>query len=404
MWQLLVVAFLVSAAPEVRIARLDGTVITGTLVDLQSDGLTMAVQGEPQSQPRSELLAIVPTLQNAPASTKSTVQVKLIDGSQLSASTYQASSGTATVGVLGRDPIPIPTRSVRWVRLGTADASLDQQWNTILARSASGDVLVFRRGGGNLDYLEGTLGAVGDEAVHFTFDGDTVSVPRSRLEGFVHYVPAADRLPEVICHVEDVHGSLWHASAIGWADGRVTVQTPAGATVAWLLPDIEKLDFSQGNILYLSDLEPREVQWTPFLPSPAVSGELSKLFQPRRDQSFGGGKLQLRFTRGGRRVEEFEKGLAIHTRTQMLYYLPDGFRQLVGLAGIDARAGERGSVQLELVGDQHTLLRAKITGEDEPLPVQVDISGVRRLTIVVDFADDLAIADQLNLCNLRITK
>ena len=39
-----------------------------------------------------------------------------------------------------------------------------------------------------------------------------------------------------------------------------------------------------------------------------------------------------------------------------------------------------------------------------PITINIDITGVRRLSILVDFGQQLDIADHLHLCNARITK
>ena len=45
-----------------------------------------------------------------------------------------------------------------------------------------------------------------------------------------------------------------------------------------------------------------------------------------------------------------------------------------------------------------------MTGNDAPLPIEVDIAGVKRLKIVVDYGQNLDTGDWLNLCDARIVK
>ena len=72
--------------------------------------------------------------------------------------------------------------------------------------------------------------------------------------------------------------------------------------------------------------------------------------------------------------------------------------------GIDDRVGNLGSVELMIRGDNRELYSGKIAGKDEPIEIDADLAGVRRLTILVDFGDDLDVADHLNLCEARIVK
>jgi hypothetical protein len=62
-------------------------------------------------------------------------------------------------------------------------------------------------------------------------------------------------------------------------------------------------------------------------------------------------------------------------------------------------------VRLLIRDDQgRELLQTVIAGNEPPRPIELDISGVRRLVIVVDFGDRLSSGDCLLLCNARLSK
>jgi hypothetical protein len=63
-----------------------------------------------------------------------------------------------------------------------------------------------------------------------------------------------------------------------------------------------------------------------------------------------------------------------------------------------------GNVTLSVFGDDDLLAEHEIDGSDAPLPLDLDVTGVRRLRIVVDYGDNLDTGDWLNLCNARIVK
>jgi hypothetical protein len=245
---------------------------------------------------------------------------------------------------------------------------------------------------------------VTDQTVRFLFDGEAVDVPRSRLEGLIYYVPPGDEMPSVTCRAIDVHGNSWNVGAVSLSGDDLQMRTCAGVSLSLPLAHLEKLDFGTGNVVYLSDLEPLKVQWTPLLASNAVADGLQQLFQPRRDQSFVGRALRLRFKEDANRVQEFPKGLAIHSRTELVYRLPAGFRRLTAWVGMDEQSGDVGTAQLIISGDGESLFDQVFTGQVEPMPIDVDIEGKQRLSILVDFADDEGLTGQLDLCNIRITK
>ena len=124
---------------------------------------------------------------------------------------------------------------------------------------------------------------------------------------------------------------------------------------------------------------------------------LAQYYGLRQDRMAEGQPLRL----GG---EEYRKGLALHSRTMVVYRLPDRFRRFKAVAGIDDRVHPRGSVHLVIRGDERLLLEADVTGLDAPRQIDLDLTGVRRLSILVDFARELNVGDQLLLCEARVIK
>jgi hypothetical protein len=122
-----------------------------------------------------------------------------------------------------------------------------------------------------------------------------------------------------------------------------------------------------------------------------------QLFHPREDI----GLTQKPLTLDGK---VYSKGLAIRSRTELMYRLTDDFRQFHAIVGIDDHVRDGGNVDLVISGDGKVLFSRNITGRDEAVPVDLDITGVKRLRILVDFGQELDIADHLNLCDARITK
>ena len=124
---------------------------------------------------------------------------------------------------------------------------------------------------------------------------------------------------------------------------------------------------------------------------------MAQFYAPRCDRSFDGGPLQL----GG---TQYRKGLALHGRTEFVYRLPHRFSRFRAVAGIDDAVRPGGRVRLVVRGDGRELLDAAVAGSDPPRPVDLDLTGIRRLTIVVDFGESLSTGDYLLLCNARLSK
>jgi alpha-galactosidase len=103
----------------------------------------------------------------------------------------------------------------------------------------------------------------------------------------------------------------------------------------------------------------------------------------------------------------YAKGLFLPSRTRLVYRLSGKFSRLAALAGIDDRAREArttGAVRLLIEGDGRTLFDETISAGDAPRPIDLDIAGVKRLTIVADHGDGDWNGDHLDLCEARVTQ
>jgi hypothetical protein len=125
---------------------------------------------------------------------------------------------------------------------------------------------------------------------------------------------------------------------------------------------------------------------------------LQEFYRPRANQAADGDELLL-----GKKA--YTKGLALCSRSEVVYRLPPGrYRSLRALAGIDDRVRPDGNVTLTIFGNDKTLYEATLTGHDDPQAVDVDLSGVSRLKILVDFGGGQEVSDHLDLCDPRMLK
>ena len=168
---------------------------------------------------------------------------------------------------------------------------------------------------------------------------------------------------------------------------------------------VRSVDFAASQIVYLSALEPYKVTVTPRFASAVLGGLANRLiYQPAINKSLSGNQLSLPAQVSGGPRQYFDNGLALHSRTEMIYRIDEGeYGRLQGLAGIDPDLRQQGSVRLVIQGDDKSLLDTGIGPGDSPVPIDVNVEGVRRLIILVDYGDTLDAGDHLNLCEIRLT-
>ena len=383
--------------PTVQVQPLSGEVANGTLVELSPQRIGLETDHGRLTLETERVVALSPVNVAAAPAGQPAAWVDLTDGSTLVVASVTSAGGTTRLGFGDQRSLELPSRVVVAVRFQAHADTTAAEWARLQESEASGDVLVVRKGS-SLDFHRGILREIGPATVRFEVDGEVLPVKREKVFGVIVYQAAARNLPESVCRLAEANGSTWDVHTIGLDDGQVQWTTPLGLTIKRPVSELAKIDFSQGKIVYLSNLKPESVEWTPYIAAGKPLASWSEFFRPRNDQSLRSGPLEL----GG---QTYKKGLALHSRTTMVYRLPGRFHRFKAIAGIDDRFRPRGNVRLVIRGDEQVLLTLTVAGTDEqPQPIDVDLSGARRLTILVDFGDDLDVADHLDLCEARIVK
>jgi hypothetical protein len=396
MWSLLLVSALTLAPPDFEVRLLGGEAVTGPIGQLDADRLTVQTADGPVSLETEDITGLSRPSPPRPPDVQSAVRVELADGSRLVAAEYSVRDGLATIlGPRGRIT-EVPTRDLSAVRLGPQTDAAAAEWSRILESDLDGDLLVIRKTE-SLDYHRGVLGDVSDTVVRFELDGELLPVKRAKVHGLVYHRAADRSLPDAVCSITDADGSRWQARSIRLDGDLLRWSTPSGLEITCPSQEVVRIDFSQGKIVYLSDLEPESIEWTPYFGSPQQLPALAQLFAPRTDRGLEPGPLLLD-------GKPYQKGLALHSRTSLVYRLPGRFRRFKATAGVDDRVRPRGNVRLLIHGDERLLVETTITGTDPPQQLDLDLTGVRRLAILVDFGDDLDVADHLDLCDARVVK
>jgi hypothetical protein len=394
-WLLLSLALL--AAPPIELHALDGELLSGELASLDAQQLVIRTEGHQRSIPLPAVLHLDFHRPNSPAPHGSGLLIALTDQSMLPAASFSVTGDRAMIE-LPAASATLPLAVVSQVRKSEASDVDQRQWEQILSENLAGDVIVLRKNDA-LDYLEGVLHDVDAAQARFEIDGETVPVKWSKIFGLIYHRSRGDHSPPPLCRVDDVYGSRFFAAAVSLQDDALNLTLASGATVKLPLEAVSRLDYSLGKLVYLSDLDwdrRASTRAAAFGPSVPPDPE-TDLFAPQRDRALEGGPLLLR-------KKPYAKGLALHSRTLLVYRLPDGFRRFTAIAGIDDRMERRGNVRLVIEADDRRLLEATLSGGEDPLPIDLDVAGARKLAILVDFGADQDVSDHLNLADAKLIK
>lgn len=417
----LLVALLFAAAPAfaaepiVAARPLEGESVSGRLTELEATRIKV-VSGETVRELEPSKLLWLDFI--APAAVpKPTIWIDFLDGSRAAAVTYVARDGKATIGLATGQLLEVTTRSIRTVRFHSQAPEIALQWREITTSTISGDLIVTRKTstrtieqGENeprivteyaLDQLEGTIHDVTPDAVRFELDGEKVNVRREKLEGLVYYQPARRDFSAPLCRLQDAAGSNWLLRSAKLDSNRLLVTTLSNISLELPLTMLAKLDYSVGNVAFLSELEPDagggEISVS--LQPAAMSYKFSRVFQLRNRPPLGTESFRI----GGQR---FENGLSLHSPLKLVYRVPEGFKKFQAMVGVDDSVVAPGRFNLVVLGDGKELSRHAFTTETprQAQSLQFDVAGIRRVTIQLEPADGQDIGDQLDLCEARFTR
>ena len=265
----------------------------------------------------------------------------------------------------------------------------------------------------NGDVLTGPLLGIADNTVRLETDLGEIEITTDRIAAIVF--PAKPRPPAA-------PGPRPFQAWLGLSDGtrlpadRLTI---GGGTATFSAlgrewqTRAENLVFLQplgGRAIYLSDMQPAEYQQTPFVPQPpSTASEKSSLVWPwRKDSNVTGGQLRS----GG---QLFLKGIGVHSAARLVYEIsprpPLGagpgarVKRFQALAGIDDSTDGRGSVRFRVLVDGIEKYAGPIIrGGEPPKPIEVDLTGAKRLELVVDYADRADVLDRADWIEARIVE
>ncbi len=242
----------------------------------------------------------------------------------------------------------------------------------------------------NGDVIDGTLLGLSNDTVRMEVAAQRSEIPIERVTAlaFDPSLAAAPAVAEQHAVLGFRDGTLLTANEVVAGEGRMTVRLPGDVRLASAadvdpLAELALLMSCGPHVTYVSDLEPLDYKHIPYLRLPWDYG---------RDRNVLGGRL----TAAGR---PYIKGLGMHSTSRLAYVLDRPYRRFNAELAIDGAARDGGSVVFRVLCDQleggwREAYRSPIVrGGDPPRPIDVDVTGAKRLVLIVEFADR---ADQLD--------
>ena len=389
-----------SPGPSATVLTIEGRMHTGTLIALGEAGATLTAAGAPITIPLAELQEVRLAAKAAdPLTRKGQAIVRTVRGGWVPVSGVTLTEGRLTAGTELMGKITLGIREVAGLVL--PDKKADPQ--TVLADTmkllapagsvapppAVDDRLVVRTESGDLMVVRGVLKAITAEKITFNYDDvdrtiDTAKVPLISVAATGEAPPPAKGV------LLAADGTRLAFDAIAMSPGgTINLRGTCLGELTLPVKSVTEIRFRSDNVVHLSDLTPVEVSET---------GTFEKVFVHRRDRSSLNRPIRL----GG---QTFTRGLGMHSRCALTYDLAGEYRRLLAVAGIDDAARPAGDATLTVLGDGKALVKSlTLTGRSKPARLRLDVRGVKRLTVLVDFGRGLDVGDHVDLADAKLIK
>ncbi|MBI3836804.1 MAG: NPCBM/NEW2 domain-containing protein [Planctomycetia bacterium] len=268
----------------------------------------------------------------------------------------------------------------------------DQLTARIAAPAGQSDRVLLDNG----DELTGTITSLEEKVLGLQTEADKVDVEIKSIAAVI-FNPTLIHKPRpsgLVALVGFGDGSRVTAIAITATKNSAQIKLAGGALLKASTDAIVALQPLGGGAVYLSDLKPASYRHIPYL-------QLSWPFYA--DRSVLGGQL-----RAGGKL--YAKGLGMHSPARITYDFDRPYRRFETEVAIDTEAGSGGSAVFRVFADdgsgkwQERATSETVRGGEAPVPMSVDVTGAKRISLLVDFADHGDELDHADWLNARLVR
>ncbi len=375
-------------ALELEVTRLDGELSRGRLIQVVPE-IVLAGAGEQHEIAWTDVMELRPLTDGAASEAAARdypLRFELADGSAFGGRIESVAEGGFNVafGVDQTGKLDAGWLSV--IQSASAGADALAKLREIAAeRSGSEDVAIVERGRKVL-VLRGAARGIDAERVTFVWKERELPLPWGRLAGVCFAKPTPR---SAACSVYLQGGDVFRGRVVGGDDAAIVLRTGVLGDLELEWSRIRRIECRSRRLVYLSDLEAIDYEFTPFF---------QKEWEYALDRTLTGRPIRL----GGRL---YAKGVTMHSRAALIYRVGQKYRQFAAAVGIVDEMNERGSVSVAVLGDGRVLWKAEdVRGGTEPREVLIDIAGVRELSLHVDYGRDLDLSDHVCWGAARLIK
>lgn len=382
---------LAASLQAVDIITLDGKKYSGKLSSLGSGTITITTEGGPLTFSAKDLATVESgTKVELPEKYD---ELELTDGSTIRIETLTIRGKQVLPQLLGQATavkITVPLESLFFWLRSAEIAKNREDWKKLLSSRGKRDLYVIREAVG-FNALPGTVISGTEDGNSIVFEREDGKREERRLSrasgGLVFNQPSRGIIPPTLCKVRDIHGNIFVAQSVELSGEAVLVKTVSGAMIQYpSFKAVVQLDFSTGNVQYLSDLDPAVT---------APAGEVVWTWLKDKTPEGPGFKMA---------NATYSRGLWIAPDVSLTYKLNAEYREFKCLCGFsDSINVATAAVRLTIEADGKPLFNEVIQRRDKPRELTLDVKNVKQLKISVD-GEGLYLGNEINLAEARLQK
>ena len=301
---------------------------------------------------------------------------------------WDSDSTTFTL-LIGTDSLPVtmPRSAIRelWTSpVVNGELKVDRDGETTDA-----DSVYAKNASGQVARVAGTVLGINKDALQFLYQDKERVIKLERIVGIVLRRETADSPPGAYFQM-DLPGG--HSIPVRWqalTDEQATFETIWGNAIALPRLWVGQLAVKNGNVHWLSDITPADVEQTPWF---------GREIPYRKDISITGNPLQID-------KQVYDRGVCVHSRTVLEYDLGGDYQRFRCVIGLQRPEGELGNAAVRVLADDNVLWETpSLTSDSEPQTVDVDVAEKARLKLEVDFGERYDVGDHVVFADAYLLK
>lgn len=365
------------------ITTFDGKSVQGNIQSIAIDG---RLTGLPTAVALDEIVEVKfprVVLNERP----SQVQVFLTTGSQLNADRVTLKQEQLELFLAGRST-SVLLQDVRAIVWGDVSEEISK-W--IASPDTASDRVIVSVGG-KIDTRDGQLESLSSSELGFNYQGKSRKIGMDKIKGIVMADLGVEKLTGLKAIISTRNRDRWVGVIQSFDGSNVEIRVSPGSTISLPSAQVAGIEVASDRLQFLSDISPtRSVEGSVFV--------MSRSFQKNR--SVAGNPLRLLGDKGEPIV--LERGIGVQASSE-LDFENNGFDRLQALVGIDLETEGRGNCQAVILGDGIRLWESQVVGGKAAIPVDIEIRGIKKLSLVVNAGEEFDLADHLNWGSIRLLK